>query len=63
VAFKEDRRLLQAIASLIDRVLGNQEYGIVGFNDGVILLQKGAVSDPASVTAWLAFRQEIASIL
>jgi len=63
VAFKEDRRLLQAIASLIDRVLGNQEYGIVGFNDGVILLQKGAASDPASVTAWLAFRQEIASIL
>lgn len=63
VAFKEDRRQLQAIAFLIDRVFANQEYGIIGFKDGVILMQKAATSDPASVTAWLAFRQEIVSIL
>lgn len=63
VAFKDDRRQLQAIAFLIDRVFANQEYGIVGFKDGVILMQKSATSNPASVTAWLAFRQEIAPIL
>lgn len=63
VAFKEDRSQLQEIVSLIDQIFGSQKYGIIGFQDGVIVMQKGAVSHPTAVTDWLAFRQKIEPIL
>ncbi len=56
-AFKSDRRLLQDLTNLIDRVSSNHEYGIIDFQDGVILLQKGANSDTQATAAWLQFRQ------
>jgi uncharacterized membrane protein len=59
VAFKDDRLILLSIIDLIDRLTSNGEYGIVGFNNGVILLQKDANSLPENLTAWLAYRQEI----
>lgn len=57
VAFKVDRQWLQDITALIDRITSNNEYGIVDFNNGIILLQKGAESNPEATAAWQTFRQ------
>ncbi|WP_036477786.1 DUF2079 domain-containing protein [Myxosarcina sp. GI1] len=54
-AFKEDRQQLQAIVDLIKAVTNSQEYGIIGFNNGVILLQKDTASLPEATKAWEAF--------
>jgi len=57
VAFKDDLSRLQAITSLIEKVSSNQEYGIIGFKNGVILMQKAVASDPASLSAWQEYRK------
>ncbi|GAB4233248.1 MAG: hypothetical protein Kow0049_16570 [Stanieria sp.] len=59
IAFNEDRVALQTITELIKRVTNNQEYGIIDFNQGVILLQKGVNSNPDKSVAWQNYRQEI----
>ena len=58
-AFKHDRGLLKEFINLIDRITSNQEYGIIGFKDGVILLKKGATSDNQAVEDWLSFREQV----
>ncbi|MES1022854.1 DUF2079 domain-containing protein [Gloeocapsa sp. BRSZ] len=58
-AFDEERQLLQASIAAIDQLTSNQQYGVIGFQDGVILMQRGVVSLPQAVTAWLTFRQQI----
>ena len=63
VAFKRERGQLRAIAPLIEQLSSSGEYGIIGFQDGVILMQKGAVSEPNFVTQWKAFHQQIEPIL
>ena len=62
-AFKQDRRLLQDSVPVIEQLLNSKEYGIIGCQDGVILLRKGVASVPQATASWLAFRQEIATIL
>ncbi len=62
-AFGSDRGALRAITALIEKVNGNGEYGITGFKNGVILLQRGAANDSEAMAAWRLFRQEIDSIL
>ncbi|MBD1922334.1 DUF2079 domain-containing protein [Microcoleus sp. FACHB-831] len=59
--FKHEREALEAQVTAIDQITANGEYGIVGLKDGVILLQKGAASNPEANTAWVTFRQEILS--
>ncbi len=62
VAFKGDRNLLRNLITLIEQMTTNREYGIIGFADGVILMQKQAVSKPEAVSAWLAFKSEVMEI-
>jgi len=62
-AFRRERGQLQEIVPQIDRLSKSGEYGIVGFEDGAILMRKGAVSDSASVAAWASFRRELEPIL
>ncbi|MBD2451895.1 DUF2079 domain-containing protein [Nostoc sp. FACHB-152] len=57
-AFKNDRRQLQDLTKLVDH-LSNQEYGIIDFQDGVVLLKKGVSSDIQAKSAWLQFRQKV----
>ncbi|AFZ37611.1 Protein of unknown function DUF2079, membrane [Stanieria cyanosphaera PCC 7437] len=59
IAFDEDRVALQTITELIERVTNNQEYGIIDFNQGVILLQKGANSNPDKSAAWQNYRERL----
>jgi uncharacterized membrane protein len=63
VAFRRERGQLQAIVPQIDRMSNSGEYGIVGFEDGTILMRKGAASDSLSVAAWTRFRRELEPIL
>jgi hypothetical protein len=59
-AFKGDRSLLKDLVPLIDQLTNNREYGIIGFQNGVILLKKAASSDTQAKAAWLQFRQQLA---
>jgi uncharacterized membrane protein len=58
-AFDEERGLLQQSVPTIDRLSGSGEYGIIGFKDGAILMQKGVASNEEAIAAWQAFRQQI----
>ncbi|NER88370.1 DUF2079 domain-containing protein [Moorena sp. SIO3A2] len=59
IAFKHDGQRLRSLVNMIDRVTKTNEYGIIGFKDGVILMQKGVASNPEAMRAWLSFRQEL----
>ncbi|MBW4594823.1 MAG: DUF2079 domain-containing protein [Brasilonema angustatum HA4187-MV1] len=58
-AFKEERNLLRELVQLFDQLTKTQEYGVIGFRDGVILLQKAATPNPQATAAWLTFRQQL----
>ncbi|MGA7936884.1 MAG: DUF2079 domain-containing protein [Kovacikia sp.] len=60
VAFKLDLARLQQAVSLIDRLLEKSTYGILNLQDGVVLMQKGAPSNPKAMAVWVQFRQELA---
>jgi uncharacterized membrane protein len=59
VAFKDDRRMLQGITTLITQITDNKTYGITDFQNGVILLQKAVDSHPEALQEWLNFQQNI----
>jgi uncharacterized membrane protein len=58
-AFKGERKVLKNMVALVEQLSSSQKYGIVGFADGVILMQKQTPSDPQTVNSWLAFRQQL----
>ncbi len=51
-AFRGDRQTLQDSLRTIERVTKDREYGIIGCEDGVLLMQKGAASNPKALAAW-----------
>ncbi|NEO74650.1 DUF2079 domain-containing protein, partial [Moorena sp. SIO3H5] len=55
VAFRQERELLKDLFTLVENLSQNQQYGIIDFADGVILMQKQVPSDPKAEDAWLAF--------
>jgi uncharacterized membrane protein len=63
VAFTDDRERLQMIVPVIDQLLKQGSYGMIGCQDGVIFLQRGVASNPSSLSAWTVVRQELESIL
>lgn len=63
VAFRRERGQLRAIIPLIEQLSRSGEYGIIGFQDGVILMHKGVVSESNALDAWSNFRREIDPIL
>lgn len=62
-AFKQDRRLLQDGVKVVDQLFSSGEYGIIGFQDGVILMRRGATSIPEATASWLKFHRELEPIL
>ena len=63
IAFKLDRDRLQRNVPLINEITDSGEYGIIEFNSGVILLQRGVESQPKAIAAWKTFLQEIEPVL
>ncbi len=59
VAFDGDRELLQQGITVINQIVNNKEYGIIGFADGVVLLQKGAPANLAATNAWAEYQKTI----
>jgi uncharacterized membrane protein len=57
-AFADYRKSLKQTIQQIDELL-NRRYGLVGFKDGVALLQFKAASEPTALAAWSAYRQEV----
>lgn len=62
-AFGEDRDWLNISNNLINSVTDKQEYGVIDFSDGVILLQKGVESNDQAFSNWKEYQAKIESIL
>ncbi|MCU0566398.1 MAG: DUF2079 domain-containing protein [Oculatellaceae cyanobacterium Prado106] len=62
-AFEDYRKTLeanqQAIARILRRRFGGQRYGLIDFQDGVLLMQWGKPSNPEAVANWEAYRQTL----
>jgi uncharacterized membrane protein len=63
VAFADDRERLQKIVPAIDKLLGQDSYGMVGYQDGIVLMQRGVVSDANALSGWEVFRRELEGVL
>lgn len=61
-AFEDYRNSLKLAIEQVDKFI-ERRYGVVGFADGVVLLQDKATSDPEALVAWTAYRQELNQIL
>lgn len=59
VAFDSDRDKLREIIDRIDYLTATVQYGILRFEDGVILMRRAAPSDLDAVEAWLAYRETV----
>jgi uncharacterized membrane protein len=57
-AFPLERVHFQFALPMIDTFLNQKTYGIVGLEDGVILLQRNATSSPEFLQRWAELRQE-----
>ncbi len=58
-AFRGDRGLLKQLIDFVDQITNNQEYGIIDFKEGVILLKKDAMSEKKAVDEWVRFREQV----
>ncbi|VEP17617.1 putative membrane protein [Hyella patelloides LEGE 07179] len=58
-AFKLDRLRLESMTNLIEDVTSRNLYGVIGFNNGVILLQKGVDSDLKAIALWQNYLESI----
>ncbi len=54
---------LKVITQVIEQVIQNREYGVIGFDRGVILLQKSINSNPEAMNAWQAYLTKIKPII
>jgi uncharacterized membrane protein len=63
VAFADYQKTLEfnekAIARMLRRRLDGERYGMIGFEDGVALLQRGVKSEPQALAAWKAWQKTI----
>ncbi|NES70554.1 MAG: DUF2079 domain-containing protein, partial [Okeania sp. SIO2D1] len=59
VAFKSDRQRLEKIVPRIEELYNSGEYGITGFRDGVVLMEKGVVSNLDAVGGWENFEEGV----
>ncbi|MGL4880639.1 MAG: DUF2079 domain-containing protein [Waterburya sp.] len=61
-AFGDDRDALQGISTLINQLLQQNQYGIVDFADGVVLLRQGTNSNQSALTAWQTYQNQLSVI-
>jgi uncharacterized membrane protein len=63
VAFSKERGELREFVPLTDRLLQENRYGVQMVEDGVVLLQHNAPSDPAALAAWNQRRAELLPLI
>ncbi len=61
-AFDDDWRRLRNYSRIINRAIAKQDYGLTYFNDGLVLLQKGATSSQTTLSQWQTYYQELQPI-
>lgn len=61
-AFEDYRQSLQGAIEDVDRLL-ERRYGLVDFQDGVVLLRDRTDSNPAARSDWIAYRQEVKQLV
>ncbi|GFE71083.1 DUF2079 domain-containing protein [Chroococcus sp. FPU101] len=54
-----DRRILAKDVPTVEAFLDKNEYGLIGYQDGVILLKRSTPDDPILLSQWQAFRQTL----
>lgn len=59
IAFKAERLQLESITSLLDDLIQQNRYGVIGFKEGVILCQKGASSQAHNLEMWQQYREKV----
>ncbi|NES18907.1 MAG: DUF2079 domain-containing protein [Symploca sp. SIO3E6] len=62
VAFDDDRERLRKLVPAIEQILVQGNYGIIDFQDGVMLLKQGATPNSTALSSWQDFREEIEQI-
>ncbi|WP_009630617.1 DUF2079 domain-containing protein [Synechocystis sp. PCC 7509] len=58
-AFKGDRQLLIDSVKLINQIVGDRQYGIIDYTEGIVLLQKAALSSNQATAAWFAYQNQL----
>lgn len=43
---------------IVEAFLEKNEYGLIGYQDGIVLLERSTPSEPTLLAAWQAYRQE-----
>jgi uncharacterized membrane protein len=61
--FTMERQEFRDTVGLIDQVLSQNRYGIIGIQDGIVFLQKGVTSQPTAIASWKMLRQEYEPLL
>ncbi len=59
IAFEPERLELESITNLLDDLIKQNKYGVIGFEEGVILCQKSARSQSQSLTRWRQYRDKV----
>ena len=59
VAFDDDRERLRQLLPAIEQILAQGNYGMIEFQDGVMLLKQGVTSNPTALSAWQDFRGKL----
>jgi hypothetical protein len=49
----------KAIARMIKRRFDGQRYGMIGFNDGVVLMRRGVKSNPQVLSEWKTYQKDL----
>lgn len=60
-AFEDYRKSLRGAIADVDRLLENR-YGVIDFQDGVVLLRNRSKSDATALDAWKTYRQTLQKI-
>lgn len=63
IVFKLEQEHFKQLVPLIKNLVAQNQYGIVAWEDGVILLQQGVPSKPELLAAWQQDQQRYESIL
>ena len=58
-AFADSADALRATLPLLEKVSADGTYGVLQVQDGVVLMQKGASSNPEALAAWRSLKAEI----
>ena len=59
IAFKEERLQLESINRLLGDLIQQNQYGVIGFEEGVILCKKEASSQSQSLEIWQKYRDKV----